>query len=314
LLFLQPNRERIDELHALSVRLKKEQLDLTQARLGFTFFQRLLDLHIGPDKLKEWADFCSKISPAPPDGFIPAAVELFHIEKAMGKSYGEIVSEVKEMLSQKETLAKEVENLKADETKAKELRAEVEKNQGQVEKLTAERNKLESAVGSLGSFLQQRAEKLGISPDELEARFKELVSLEAELGSKRSEKNRLEGEIEALTARIKKLSSRMEKASADFSKDIELIREMRDELTQIAEMKGRYEKELEDMEWAKQILPFLRYPDKVDDSDFNLASCVVNCIDKWLPAQNLDFAWGLKWGDITRYVKSKRAQLRRTPQ
>ncbi len=44
-----------------------------------------------------------------------------------------------------------------------------------------ERNKLESAVSSLDSFLQKRAEKLGISPDELEVRFKELVSLEEEL-------------------------------------------------------------------------------------------------------------------------------------
>ncbi len=45
-------KDRIDELHAVSVRLKKETLDLTQARLGFTFFRRLLDLGIEPDKLK----------------------------------------------------------------------------------------------------------------------------------------------------------------------------------------------------------------------------------------------------------------------
>ena len=32
-------KDRIDELHALSVRLKKEVLDLTQARLGFTFLK-----------------------------------------------------------------------------------------------------------------------------------------------------------------------------------------------------------------------------------------------------------------------------------
>ena len=102
----------------------------------------------------------------------------------------------------------------------------------------------------------------------------------------------------------------MEKASADFDRDMKLIREMRNELVQIAEMKGRYAREAEVMEWPEQILPFLRYPDKVDDRDFKLASAVVGCIDKWLPTQNLGLPWGIKWGDITRYVKSKRAQLR----
>lgn len=38
--------------------------------------------------------------------------------------------------------------------------------------------------------------------------------------------------------------------------------------------------EVKDMEWAKQILPFLRYPDKVDEPDFRLASVVIGCIDK----------------------------------
>ncbi len=233
-------KDRIDELHALSVRVKKEAVDLTQAKLGFTFLRRLLDMDIEPDKIKEWVDFCSEISPAPPEGFIPAAMELFHIEKATGKSCGEIASEVKELSSQREKLVREVENLKADEIRAKELKGEVDKTQKEVNRLMAEESKLERAVGSLDSFLQKRAEKLGISADELEARFKELVSLGGEIATNRSEKNRLEGEIEALSERQEKLSSRMEKASAGFDRDIKLIRQTRDELVQIAEMKGRY--------------------------------------------------------------------------
>ena len=111
-------KDRIDELHGLSVRIRKEELDLTQARLGFTFFQRLLGIDIEPDKLKEWIDFNSEMSPTPPEGFILAAMELFHIEKATGKSYGEITSEVKELSSQMEKLVKEVEDLKASELPA----------------------------------------------------------------------------------------------------------------------------------------------------------------------------------------------------
>jgi hypothetical protein len=49
------------------------------------------------------------------------------------------------------------------------------------------------------------------------------------------------------------------------------------------------EAEVKDRAWAKEILPFLRYPDKVDDPDFKLASVVIGCIDKWLPAQKLGF-------------------------
>jgi predicted nucleic acid-binding Zn-ribbon protein len=303
-------KEKVDELHSLSVRLKKEALDLTQAKLGFAFFKRLLNMGIEPDMLKEWIDFSSEICPTPPEGFIPAAMELFRIQRAAGKSYAEITSEVKELSSQREKLVREIEDLKANEIRAKELRTEIEEFRKEAEKLRMEKNKLERVVSSLDSLLQKRAEKLGISPDELEARFKELVSLEEEIATKRGEKNRLEGEIEALSERQEKLSARMEKASADFNKDIKLIREMRDELARIAEMKGRYAREVEDMEWAEQILPFLRYPDKVDDPDFALASTVVGCIDKWLPKQNLGFPWGIKWGDITSHVQSSRAKLR----
>ena len=57
-------RDRIDELHSLSVRLRKENLDLTQAKLGFAFFKRLLDMDIEPEKLEEWIQFCSEISPS----------------------------------------------------------------------------------------------------------------------------------------------------------------------------------------------------------------------------------------------------------
>lgn len=303
-------KDRVDELHSLSVRLREKTLDLTQARLGFTFLKRLLDMNIEPDNLNEWIDFNSEISPTPPEGFIPAAMELFHIQRATGMSYDEIASKAKELSSQRERLVMEVENLKADEIRAKELEDEIEKTKKEVTKLMAEKVKLESAVGSLVSFLQKRAEQLGISPDELEAKFKELVSLEEELASKRGEKNRLEGEVEALTERQAKLSSCMEKTSADSERDVKLVGKMRIELAQIAEMKGRYAREVEDIEWAEHILPFLRYPDKIDDYDFNLASVVVGCIDKWLPTQNLGYPWQLKWGDITRHVQSKRAQLR----
>ncbi len=136
------------------------------------------------------------------------------------------------------------------------------------------------------------------------------MSLEDEVNTRRNEKNKLEAEVEVLAERQDKLSARMEKASSDFERDIKLVRQTSNELVKIAEMEGEYQKTVEDMEWAKQFLPFLRYPDKVNDPNFRLASTAVSCIDKWLPTQQVGFPWQAKWGDITRYVQSKRAQFR----
>ena len=301
---------RIDELHNMAVRLRKQNLDLTQARLGFSFFQRLLAVEVEPDRLEEWIAFCSEISPTPPGDFMPVAMELLRVEKETGLSYSELASQVKELADKHQRLIDATGDLEAKEKRSSELKAEIERNEKRASELRVQKDKLEGEVSSLSGFIEKRAEALGIAASELEVKLKELVNLDAEIANKRSERNRLQGEIEALNERHEKLSSQMEKASADFERDIKLIRQTRQELTEVADIKGRYEAEVKDMEWAKDILPFLRYPDKVDDPDFRLASVVVDCIEKWLPKQNLGFTWGIKWGDITRHVQSKRAQFR----
>jgi len=304
-------KDRIDELHSLSVRLRKETLDLAQARLGFGFLQRLLGMGVEPERVKEWIRFCSEISPTPPDGFIPAAMELLQVEKETGKSLIELTTEVKELSSQREKLVSEVEDLQSQEAKAKELKSEIEESEKKVQKLRAQNEKLETNANFLNKFFQKRAEELGISSGELERKLGELASLENEVTNRAKEKNRLEGEIEALTERQEKLSSQMEKASSDFQGDIELIRKTRDELAQIAEMKGRYEKEIENMEWAAKVLPFLSDPDKVQDDDFSLITMVASCMDKWIQMQS---EWryrrySITWDEVKRHVQAKRMEL-----
>jgi len=304
-------KDRIDELHSLSVRLRKEGLDLTQAKLGFTFLRRLGEMDIEPEKVREWIEFCSEISPSLPEGFIPAAMELFHIEKETGKGYSEVASEVKELYTQRQKLTSEVGDLKAKEGRAKELKGKVEESEEKVNKLRSQKEQLESDVNSLNSFLQKRAEELGIPLHELEARLRELVSLKEEIADEGKERNRLEGEIEALTERQEKLSSRVEKAFSDFERDIKLIRETGIELAKIAAMKGKYEKEMEYLEWAAKVLPFLSDPDKVSDDDFSLISIVINCVDKWIQTQpewRYRF-YSLNWDEIKRHVQSKRTEL-----
>jgi DNA repair exonuclease SbcCD ATPase subunit len=300
---------RIDELHNVAVRLRKQDLDLTQARLGFSFLQRLLVMGIEPERLEEWIAFCSEISPTSPQDFIPVAMELLRVEKETGLSYHELASQVEELTDRRQKLIGAVGELQAKEKRYSELKAEIERNEKRASELGVEKDKLEGEVNLLHRFIEKRAETLGIAASELETKLGELTNLDREIADKQSERNRLQGEIEALSERQQKLSSRMEKAAADFERDIKLIRETRQELTEIAEIKGMYEAEVKDMEWANEILPFLRYPDKVVDPDVKLASVVIGCIDKWLPAQRLGFPWQVKWGDITRYVQSKRAQL-----
>ncbi|MFC1999721.1 hypothetical protein ACFLXE_03050 [Chloroflexota bacterium] len=305
-----PLKDRIDELHDLSVRLRKGGLDLAEAKLGFAFFKRLTDLDIQPDKLKEWIDFCSQISPDPPEEFIPAAMELFQIERQTGKRHAEIASEVKELSDQREKLTGEVADLRAKEARAKELKSAVEKSEEKVKQLRVEEGHLERNVDSLKKFLRQKAKGLGITPGELESRLGEMISLEDELADMTREKNRLIGEIEALTERQERLSARMEKASADFKKDLKLMKKVRGELAQMAQLTGKYKQEIEHLEWAQRVLPFLSDPDKVPDDDFSLASIVVNCVDKWLPTQS---PFGRRrfstWDEIQRHVQSKRNEL-----
>jgi len=232
---------KIDELHNMAVRLRKEKLDLAQASLGFSFLQRILSIGVSPDKLEEWIAFCSEVSPTPPEGFIPAAMELLRVEKGTGLSYGELAAQVKKLADKRHKLIDAVAELQAKEKRYSELMAEIERNEKRASELRVQRDKLEGEVNFLGHFIEKRAEALGIAASELEAKFKELINLDVETADKRSEYNRLQGEVEALSERHAKLSCQMEKAAADFERDIRLIRQTRQVLTEIAEMKPKPE-------------------------------------------------------------------------
>ena len=300
---------RIDELHNLAVRLRKQNLDLAQARLGFSFLQRLLGIGVEPERLEEWIAFCSEISPTPPDGFITAAMDLLKVKKETDLSYTDLVSQVRELAEERQKLTDTIGDLKVTERRSIELKAKIGENEKRLSELKIERSRLEAEVSSLNSFIRKRSQALGITPDELEVKLGELVNLDEEIASKHSEYNRLLGEIEALNERHQRLSSQMERASADFERDTNLLKQVRQQVAALAEMKGRYDKEIENMEWAAKVLPFLSDPDKVSDDDFSLISIVLNCVDKWIQLQpEWRLRWySLRWDEIKNYVVSKRA-------
>ena len=299
---------RVDELHHLAVRLQKENLDIAQAGLGFSFLRRLVNIGIEPAQMEEWLQFCKEISPSPPEGFIPAAMALLRVEKETGLSYTELTSQVKELVSRRQKLIAAIGDLETKEKRHGELKAAIEANEKRAGRLKLEKEALETAVDTLKSFIEKRSQSLGIPASELEIKLNELVNVNAEISSKRGEYNRLQGEVEALSERQKKLSSQMEKASADFEQDIKLLKQIRQEVAAIAEMKGRYEKEVENMEWAARVLPFLSDPDKVIDPDFDLIAIVINCLDKWIHLQSQwrFGAFSLRWDEVKRYVEKQR--------
>jgi len=290
------------------VRLRKENLDMARASLGFSFLRRLADIDVEPAQMEEWLRFCEEISPSPPEGFIPTAIALLRVEKETGLSYAELTSQVKELTSKRQKLIGAVQDLESREKRHRELKAAIEEGEKRAGRLKLEKDTLQAAVDTLNSFIQKRSDELGIPQRELEVKLRELVNVDAEINSKRSEHNRLKGEIEALNERHQSLSSQMKKASADFEADIRLLRQIRQEVAAMAEMKGKHEKEIENMEWAARVLPFLSDPDKISDPDFDLIAIVINCIDKWIHLQpQWRFgAFSLRWDEVKRYVEKQR--------
>ena len=264
---------------------------------------------VEPDGLEEWIAFCSEVSPTLPEDFVPAAMELLKIKEETGLSYTDLSSQVRGLAEERQRLIEAIGDLKASEKRCNELKVKMGDHEKRVSELSAERSRLEAQVSSLNSVIQKRAEALGIPATDLEAKLSELVNLDAEIPTRRSEYHRLQGKVKALTERHQRLASQMERASADFERDLKLLKQVRQEMAALAEMKGRYHEEVENMEWAARVLPFLSDPDKVRDDDFSLISIVLNCVDKWIQLQpDWRLRWfSLRWDEIKDYVVSKRA-------
>jgi hypothetical protein len=304
--------ERLEEAHVLGVKLKKEGISLTEARLGIRFLKRLQVLGVEPERLAEWEEFSSRVGPEPPEGFLPAAMEFFKLAQEKGKSYSQLLAEVRELSAQRDRLAAEVADLQIKEERARQLRGEIEGAESEAAALKARRDELKSELACLEGLLERRAAALGVPSEELEPRLKELIAIEEEVATRRKERDRLRGEVEALAQRETETSARMAKGVAELENDLGLLKTTRRELVETGELKGRLEKELEQMEWAVRVMPFLSDPDRVADGDFSLIAIVVACLDRWLPTQ-LQFWYRSdpRWSDVKGYVHSKRMELRK---
>lgn len=104
--------ELADALRELSVEMKKKNIGVSQAVLGITFFSRLTELGIPPDKLSSWVDMCRKISPAdtPLEEFTTAALELLRLSRETGESYEATAARWSKLRAEAESLGRDVKN------------------------------------------------------------------------------------------------------------------------------------------------------------------------------------------------------------
>ena len=100
----------VDSLRSLAAELHKNKLTVQDARQGLGIVRAFLALGVPPERHKELVHVCKKLT-AP--GFIPAALELCHLEAKEGMSYAQTVSQSKQLGTKVEDLKAQASGLSA---------------------------------------------------------------------------------------------------------------------------------------------------------------------------------------------------------
>jgi predicted ribosome quality control (RQC) complex YloA/Tae2 family protein len=187
-------REQIDGLRELSVALRKGKLEIAQAFLGLSFYERLVTLGIGPDALDSWAKMCHEISP--PDyaveEFVNAALRLKELERLKGMAYEELVEDY-------ETKS---EALNEVESKTNELETTRQALSEEIHNLSDEKRTLKAEVRGLSterSLISGRLKKWKEEEEDLKA---EVAEIQKRLGGLKRESKRLESRTVALREEV----------------------------------------------------------------------------------------------------------------
>jgi chromosome segregation ATPase len=186
--------DQVNDLRGLSSDLKKKGLSSSQALLGVSFFERLIELGIGPEQIGKWAELVNRFASPdfPVKDFFESAARLYQLERNEGKSF--------------EVLTEEYTNI---EDKTKKLKTEIGS-------LALEGQRLSEEVHSLTSQelnLKKTTQELGNSKVKL---FIELEDIESETREAKEERNRLNKELEELRKRLVKLSSEVDGKEASL--------------------------------------------------------------------------------------------------
>jgi DNA repair exonuclease SbcCD ATPase subunit len=140
--------QRVDELHKLSVRLKKEGIDLPQARLGLTFWRRLEEVGVEPEEIESLIELHHDISSAgfPKEDFLDACLTLLRLRKEGLFNFSQ-VKEKGNILEELSSLLTEVERELAEKrSHLSQLAHEFEEGEKKMENLQARKRNLEEEI------------------------------------------------------------------------------------------------------------------------------------------------------------------------
>jgi len=137
--------DQVNDLHQLSLELKKKDLEPSQALLGLLLFDRLRILEITPELVDGWSELAKKLFPVdfPAKDFLEAALILNELEKSEGKPFATLNEEYVRLKEGVDELNAEVNSLAENKEdlieSARPLRSELES-------LERTKGKLENAV------------------------------------------------------------------------------------------------------------------------------------------------------------------------
>jgi len=197
--------EIVDELRDLAVRIRKNNLSISQAIIGLRFYERLKFVEL--DMLDSYIKMCERISTAdfPIEKFVNSAISLCKLEERLGKPYDEALKDLEDELKKKLSILGElksrVEELERRKQKMerelKELEEKCRSKREELAELIEGKESLESLgvskVSKLSSFAKE-CENLGFNVEKLI----ELLKLVEERNSLAEEVISLMDEIDAL--------------------------------------------------------------------------------------------------------------------
>ncbi len=186
--------DQIDDLHRLSLDLKKKNLSASQALLGLQYYQKSQALGILPEQFDRWAQLISTLTKGnfPASDFLRAAIRLHQLEMSEGKPF--------------ELLTEEYQNIKEASSQLK-----------------AENNTLETKKKELSRGLASvsaRLETINKTKGKLEASIDKFITREKELKPRverrQADDSRLTGEVRELEQRKRKLSAEIDGKEASL--------------------------------------------------------------------------------------------------
>ncbi|MFC1995515.1 hypothetical protein ACFLVM_01375 [Chloroflexota bacterium] len=182
--------DKVNDLHKLSVGLKKKDLEPSQALLGLTLFMKFNELGIVPSQFGQWAELVKVFAPDdfPTKDFFEAALHLHKLEEATGKLFQEIEQEYTGLQQKVGEMENELNSL---DEKKKDLAGEIESLTSKVVILEQNKEEVKNSLEAESAEMEQAKSMIMAAKEEhtqLNEEVEDLLNkkdkLHSEVGSK----------------------------------------------------------------------------------------------------------------------------------